>query len=805
MRTSLCILVTSEFIAHVVGKFSGGFCLDNVPDKLKGTGFTESSNTSKAKCPSGKWCPLANDTKVWEGVTYYWFSGCCTGHQGKYVIEDEGDKGWPNCAKGMDSSKCQRMQWHHKYLHDFVHQDTSGYNYMISANSEKVDPTVYGGLAGPSPCACEEKDPGCKIAKGGKCLVCESDKECSRMSKPVQLGINFFKLHTINLQTSLLAFAAWIRQEWYDDRLWYDYQCYGGVDYFEVQAEPGSIENSVIWAPDIELYNNDEPIWMGSVGARNAQIYSCWSGNPTRGGCGYIFFSRPGVLKALCKYEGIVEFPFDKASCELELAPFGLDGRWQDVIPRKKDGGVAWLTKPNTLAVAGLTAGSKYQDYKIEYITCKRNVVFYDCCPNAPWPDLVYTVSFKRSTSYYVVALLYPGIMLVIVSWITFWMDPAVGERLNYGMIVFLAMIANMVTANSLMPICNEKTVMDYVSIINLWFTALALLETGLVLHLYYLEADSWTEALTPRWFRLMMKSSMYKMVKGERTNMAKQDKASKSYSGKEGVKRSSSVVAEASDTEESLVRKQMYRQIFYVLDDTHNMMLDVEELEEFGQIMTGGHFSKALAMKWLMQIDQNCDGTLDLEEFVWFCDKHLVKTDDILRFKQITQGFLEIMDRKAAARVHMWQTRARVIDRFARYLIPLGYFLFLGLLFTKSRETLEKEMLDVPAQMPLFIIGFVPLFVAVFLYTVYGAFYMLKVKQQQSMILTQSPMLKGLKAPGAVPKAKAKPGDELPAALTGAPAPSVAAELVQVIDTIDVSDSWEVLRTVATPPSNKP
>jgi hypothetical protein len=78
----------------------------------------------------------------------------------------------------------------------------------------------------------------------------------------------------------------------------------------EVQAEAGSLENSLIWTPDIELYNHESAIWgHGAFGARLATVYSCWDGAPTRGGCGYVFWSRPGVVTALCKYSGLIKFP----------------------------------------------------------------------------------------------------------------------------------------------------------------------------------------------------------------------------------------------------------------------------------------------------------------------------------------------------------------------------------------------------------------------------------------------------------------------------------------------------------------
>ena len=120
------------------------------------------------------------------------------------------------------------------------------------------------------------------------------------------------------------------RQIWTDKRLSYDYQCYGGMDVMEVHAAAGTLENTLIWTPDIELYNHEAAVWGENIlGARLAFVYSCWDGAPTRGGCGHVFWSRPGVMTALCRYSGLLNFPNDDLSCDLEFAGWTIDGRWQ--------------------------------------------------------------------------------------------------------------------------------------------------------------------------------------------------------------------------------------------------------------------------------------------------------------------------------------------------------------------------------------------------------------------------------------------------------------------------------------------
>ena len=43
-------------------------------------------------------------------------------------------------------------------------------------------------------------------------------------------------------------------------------------------------------------------------------------------------------------------------------------------------------------------------------------------------------------------------------------MSPDTGERLGFGITMILAMLANDITASEMMPVCNEKTFMDYLS-----------------------------------------------------------------------------------------------------------------------------------------------------------------------------------------------------------------------------------------------------------------------------------------------------------------------------------------------------
>jgi hypothetical protein len=117
-----------------------------------------------------------------------------------------------------------------------------------------VDPRFYGGVDPERVhCRCKNEDPECeRPGPGEDCLVCVTEESCGSATD-VQLSISFFKITNVDLRTSEMDASVWVRQIWTDPRLAFDYQCYGGQEYFEIHASAGSLGDSRIWTPDLEL------------------------------------------------------------------------------------------------------------------------------------------------------------------------------------------------------------------------------------------------------------------------------------------------------------------------------------------------------------------------------------------------------------------------------------------------------------------------------------------------------------------------------------------------------------------------
>ena len=71
---------------------------------------------------------------------------------------------------------------------------------------------------------------------------------------------------------------------------------------------------------------------------------------------GSVYYSRPGTYEVMCKFSGLVAFPFDTLSCALEFGGWALSGGHQGIL---LDGAGYQFSNQEA------TSGSSYQEYEI--------------------------------------------------------------------------------------------------------------------------------------------------------------------------------------------------------------------------------------------------------------------------------------------------------------------------------------------------------------------------------------------------------------------------------------------------------
>lgn len=85
-------------------------------------------------------------------------------------------------------------------------------------------------------------------------------------------------------------------------------------------------------------------------------------------------------------------------------------------------------------------------------------------------------LTFKREFSYYLIQIYIPCCMLVIVSWVSFWLDPnAIPARVSLGVTTLLTMATQISGINASLP------PVSYTKAIDVWYVNFILLAISII------------------------------------------------------------------------------------------------------------------------------------------------------------------------------------------------------------------------------------------------------------------------------------------------------------------------------------
>ncbi|XP_065340344.1 glutamate-gated chloride channel isoform X8 [Cloeon dipterum] len=159
-------------------------------------------------------------------------------------------------------------------------------------------------------------------------------------------------------------------------------------------------------------------------------------------------------------------YPLDRQVCSLKMASYG----WttDDLVFLWKDGDPVQVVK--NLHLPRFTL----EKFLTDYCNSKTNTGEYSC--------LKVDLMFKREFSYYLIQIYIPCCMLVIVSWVSFWLDQgAVPARVSLGVTTLLTMATQTSGINASLPPVSYTKAIDVWTGVCLTFVFGALLEFALV------------------------------------------------------------------------------------------------------------------------------------------------------------------------------------------------------------------------------------------------------------------------------------------------------------------------------------
>jgi len=221
-------------------------------------------------------------------------------------------------------------------------------------------------------------------------------------------------------------------------------------------AAPGSI-----WAPrDVVLYNSGEKAMINMREDMPAQVNSE----------GKVYWSRPGVMTSSYRPH-MKDYPFDTETISWVFA--------------------SWLYDTTQLTISihpkGMDLpmdGDNYKSLSPEWeVLSKAAVIDRNTWVGVTYEEIIFSVTLRRHSHYYVAQVIVPGIILAMVSWFSFFMPRQVlPARTTLCMTTLLAQVTLRIVVNAQLPIQDTETWLEAFQTSLLYFNTAALFEWIIVI-----------------------------------------------------------------------------------------------------------------------------------------------------------------------------------------------------------------------------------------------------------------------------------------------------------------------------------
>ncbi|CAG9759888.1 unnamed protein product [Ceutorhynchus assimilis] len=268
---------------------------------------------------------------------------------------------------------------------------------------------------------------------------------------PAIVRVNIFVRSISKIDDVTMEYSVQLtfREQWLDERLKFN-DFHGRLKYLTLT------EANRVWMPDL-FFSNEKDGHTHNIIMPNVYIRIFPYGS--------VLYSIRISLTLSCPMN-LKLYPLDRQICSLRMASYG----WttDDLVFLWKEGDPVQVVK--NLHLPRFTL----EKFLTDYCNSKTNTGEYSC--------LKVDLLFKREFSYYLIQIYIPCCMLVIVSWVSFWLDQgAVPARVSLGVTTLLTMATQTSGINASLPPVSYTKAIDVWTGVCLTFVFGALLEFALV------------------------------------------------------------------------------------------------------------------------------------------------------------------------------------------------------------------------------------------------------------------------------------------------------------------------------------
>lgn len=249
----------------------------------------------------------------------------------------------------------------------------------------------------------------------------------------VRLGLRFSQIIKVDEKNQVLTTNAWLKQEWYDLRLTWNPDDFGGETELHIPSEE-------LWIPDIVVYNNADGDFVITMLTKATVYYD-----------GRISWEPPAIYKTYCPID-VEYFPFDTQLCFMKFGSWTYDGNQVDLIhfcqkfgTTNENGSIF-----NTMGI-DLKGYSENSEWDVLNVTATKTDKVYPCCPE-PYPDITFRIKLRRNPQFYAMNLIAPCVSISFLTVLVFYLPSVSGEKMTLSISILLAMTVFFMLLSEITP-----------------------------------------------------------------------------------------------------------------------------------------------------------------------------------------------------------------------------------------------------------------------------------------------------------------------------------------------------------------
>ncbi|XP_043224849.1 acetylcholine receptor subunit alpha-like [Amphibalanus amphitrite] len=231
----------------------------------------------------------------------------------------------------------------------------------------------------------------------------------------VFIKLKLSQLIDVNLKSQIMTTNLWVKHAWYDYKLTWGPDMYGGVEMLHVPSDH-------IWRPDIVLYNNADGNFEVTLATKATLHYN-----------GLVEWEPPAIYKSSCEID-VEYFPFDEQTCVMKFGSWTYDGFQVDL--RHFD-----EVEDSDLVPQGVDLSEFYMsvEWDILDVPAVRHEKFYTCC-DEPYLDITFNITIRRKTLFYTVNLIIPCMGISFLTVLTFYLPSDSGEKVTLSISILISL-----------------------------------------------------------------------------------------------------------------------------------------------------------------------------------------------------------------------------------------------------------------------------------------------------------------------------------------------------------------------------